>query len=218
MNDGMKPITAFSPESEKAYYSQNWPQEALPYLHLEPYLRCWVDGEAVFKGKTVLDIGAGECTYTRLIAERFSPTRVIACELFRERMLPAARENCDSCLSFVAGDCFRLPVHNESCDVVWRSLVLHQLPDLEDVVTEIRRVLKPQGLYLGFEPNPFNLGIMYRYLFRRHSKNQYLLTPADLGVFRVAGFDLETKFFYARFPSQRSRFLTTCLGIHARKA
>ena len=47
---------------------------------------------------------------------------------------------------------------------------------------------------------------------------QYLLTPADLGVFRVAGFDLETTFFYARFPSQRSRFLTTCLGIHARKA
>src|SRR2546428_6231040 len=36
--------------------------------------------------------------------------------------------------------------------------------------------------------------------FRHHSKNQYLLTPGDLGVFRAAGFDVQTTFFYAKFP------------------
>src|SRR5437667_5108700 len=98
----------FSKELEEGYYSKNWPEEAVRYSHLEPYLRCWLDPEAVFKGKTVLDIGAGECTYTRLIADRYGPHRVIACELFRQRMLPASRVNAFSNLHFIAGDCFRL--------------------------------------------------------------------------------------------------------------
>ena len=213
----MKDAT-FSKELEEGYYSQNWPEEPVRYSHLEPYLRCWLDPTAVFKGKTVLDIGAGECTYTRLIADRYGPHKVIACELFRQRMLPASRANAFSNLHFVAGDCFRLPVHDESCDVVWGSLVLHQLPNLEDVVAEIRRVLKPSGVYVGFEPNPFNPGILYRFFFGEHSRNQYLLTPDDLGVFRAAGFDVQTTFFYAKFPLLRSRFLTTCLGIQARKS
>lgn len=207
----------FSKQLEQDYYSRNWPSEAVPYLHLEPYLQCWLNPERIFKGKTVLEIGAGECGYSRMIVSRFGPKKVIACELFRERMLPAARANRNSRLSFVAGDCFKLPLRNESCDVVWGSLVLHQLLNLEDAVAEIRRVLSPQGLYLGFEPNPYNLGIVYRFLFKHHSPNQYLLTPGDLGVFRAAGFDLETTFFYAKFPRLRSRFLTTCMGIRANK-
>ena len=212
----MKDAT-FSKELEEGYYSKNWPEEAVRYSHLEPYLRCWVDPEAVFKGKTVLDIGAGECTYTRLIADRFGPTRVIACELFRQRMLPASRANSFSNLHFVAGDCFRLPFRNESFDVVWGSLVLSQLPDLEDAIAEIHRVLKPEGLYLGFEPNPFNLVIVYRFFFTHHSRNQYLLTPGDLRVFRDRGFDLQTTFFYGQIPALRNKYLTTCLGIQARK-
>src|SRR5436309_6890808 len=147
----------FSKELEEGYYSKNWPDEAVRYSHLEPYLRCWLDPEAVFKGKTVLDIGAGECTYTRLIAERFGPHRVIACELFRQRMLPASRVNAFSNLHFIAGDCFRLPVHDESCDVVWGGGILCQLPDLEHAVAEIHRVLKPSGVYIGVRQSPFQI-------------------------------------------------------------
>jgi ubiquinone/menaquinone biosynthesis C-methylase UbiE len=133
-------------------------------------------------------------------------------------MLPTARANRDSRLSFVTGDCFNLPVRNESCDVVWGSLVLSHLPNLEGAIAEIRRVLKPEGLYLGFEPNPFNLVIIYRLLFRNHSRNEYLLTPGDLKVFREQGFDLRITYFYSKFPTLRNRLLTTCLGIRARKA
>src|SRR2546422_10555492 len=86
----MKDAT-FSKELEESYYSKNWPEEAVGYSHLEPYLRCWGGPEAVFKGKTVLDIGAGECTYKQLIAYRFGPNRVIACEIFRQRMVTAYR-------------------------------------------------------------------------------------------------------------------------------
>src|SRR2546425_11147608 len=121
----------FSKELEEGYYSKNWPEDAVRYSHLEPYLRCWLDPEAVFKGKTVLDIGAGERTYTRLIADRFEPHRVIACELFRQRMLPASHVNSLSHLPFIAVDCFRLLVHDESREVICGKLVDCQLPQLQ---------------------------------------------------------------------------------------
>lgn len=214
----MTAFSSFSKDLERNYYSQQWPTEALPYAHLTPYLRCWLDPDETFRDKIVLDLGAGECTYTRLIAEHFKPKLIIACDLFGERMLPAARANSSPNLEFISGDCFRLPVRNESCDVVWGSLVLHQLPELAGAAREIHRVLKKHGTYVGFEPNPYNPVILSRFLFKRHSPNQYLLTPRHLKAFRQEDFDVQTTFFYARFPGLRNRFITTCLGIRATKS
>src|SRR5262245_26459391 len=100
---------SFSYDAEKQYYSQRWPEGAKPYLHLERYLRCWLEPDQLFRGNRVLDIGAGELTYTRLIADRFGPKEIVACELFRERMLPAFRENRNPSLKAVTGSCFQLP-------------------------------------------------------------------------------------------------------------
>jgi ubiquinone/menaquinone biosynthesis C-methylase UbiE len=176
-----------------------------------------MDPATVFRNKTVLEIGAGECGYSSLIVSRFSPRKVIACELFRERMLPAAGQNTHTALSFVAGDSYRLPFQGESCDVIWGSGVLNSLRGLTEVVAEIHRVLKPKGLYIGFESNSLNLGILYRYLFRPRSQNQYLLQEKDLVVFQRQGFELQTTFFYARFPKLRNKLLATCVGIRAQK-
>lgn len=209
----------FSHDLEKVYYSRKWPEEAKPYLHLEPYLRCWLDPEAVFQGKRVLDIGAGECTYTRLIAERFGPKEIVACELFRERMLPAARANRSSNLKFIAGDAFLLPFHDGCFDVVWGSGVLSQIPNLQDALFEIRRVLEGGGLYAGWEPNPFNAAIAYRYLFKPHSSNQYLFWPWWIrSQLKKTGFDVKIRYFYAKLPRMRNRFMGTCMGIVAHLA
>jgi ubiquinone/menaquinone biosynthesis C-methylase UbiE len=208
---------AFSYESEKVYYGQRWPQEAKPYLHLEPYLRCWLDPEAVFGGKRVLDIGAGECTYTRLIAEKFGPREIVACELFCERMLPAVRANRSPNLRFVAGDAFRLPFQDESFDIVFGSFVLCQLPDLDEIISEVRRVLLDNGHYIGIEPNPYHPIHLYRYIRGNHSPNQYLFGPQHLSAFRKAGFEVTIRYFYAKLPRILSRFLGTCMGIVAEK-
>ena len=207
----------FSYDFEKGYYSQRWPEEAKPYLHLEPYFRCWLDPDKVFARKRVLDIGAGECTYTRLVAERFGPKEVAACELFRERMLPAARANQNSSLSFVAGDCFQLPFKSATFDIVFGSFVLHQLPDLRDIVYEVRRVLSKRGCYIGIEPSPYSPVHLYRYVRGHHSPNQYLLRRKHLFTFRKVGFDVTIRYFCARVPRIRNRFLGTCMGIVAEK-
>ena len=207
---------AFSYEFEKGYYSERWPEEAKPYLHLEPYFRCWLDPEGVFGGKQVLDIGAGECTYSRLIADRFGSKVIVACELFRERMLPAVHANNNPNLKFVTGDCFRLPFQSGFFDTVFGSLVLHQLPDLEEVVNEVKRVLSDEGCYVGIEPNPFHPVHLYRYILGNNSPNQYLLGPKHLVAFKRAGFDVTFRYFYAKLPWLSNRFIGTCIGIMAK--
>lgn len=208
----------YSVAAEKAYYSQNWPSRALPYKHLQGYIDCWLpEAECLFGGKVVLDIGAGEATYTRMLAEAYFPSRIVACELFPERMMPAMRDNASENLSFVAGSCFCLPFADLTFDVVFGSLVLTQLPDLDLAIAEVNRVLKPGGAYIGIEPNPYNPIVLFRFLRGRHSKNQYLLKESHLSIFSSNDFSVDIRFFYARFPSFRSRFLTTCTGIIAFK-
>jgi SAM-dependent methyltransferase len=207
---------AFSYDGEKRYYSQHWPDIAKPYLHLERYLRCWLDPEKIFHGKRVLDIGAGELTYTRLIADCFHPKDIVACELFCQRMLPAHRENTNRTLKAVCGNCYRLPFRDASFDVAVASLVLSQLPELQNVIREISRVLKPGGVFIGWEPNPYNPIILYRYLATPRSPNQFMFWPKKfLPLFEAEGLSTSATFFYARLPWTRNRFLGTCIGIIA---
>jgi ubiquinone/menaquinone biosynthesis C-methylase UbiE len=200
------------------FYRSRWPQEAKPYLHLDAYLRCWMDPERIFGGRHVLEIGAGECTYTRLIADRYSPASVVGVELFRERLLPAFRENRNPVLAVTAADCYYLPFFGASFDVVLGSLVLSELSAAAAAVKEVARVLKPGGLYVGWEPNPFHMVNLYRYACKPHPVNAYLFWPWKARrIFVSGGFVVATRYFFARLPRTRSRFLGTCVGLMARK-
>jgi ubiquinone/menaquinone biosynthesis C-methylase UbiE len=205
----------FSYQKEKDYYSKAWPKKAISYKHLDPYLRCWLDPEEVFSNKRVLDIGAGECTYTRLIADRYEPETIVACELFQERMVPVARANENHKLYFISGNSFQFPFKKNSFDVIFGSFILHQLPGLDSIVSEIKRVLRKRGVYVGIEPNPFNPFILYRFYLKTHSPNQYLLSPRHLRIFSNEEFEVEIRFFYAKQPKIRSRFINICMGVIA---
>lgn len=208
----------FSFNAEFDYYSQRWPTQAKPYLHLEPYLNTWIDPLTVFSGKQILDVGAGECTYTRLIADRFKPKRIVACELFRERLMPAFRAGRSEQWKAVVGNCFAIPFRDHSFDVVFASLFLCEMPNLKDVLTEFRRLLKPGGIFVGFEPNPFHPVVLYRYLVKPRSDNHYLFWPRKvLPVFTSVGFQTRTQYFYGPKPNFRNRFLGTCIGMIATK-
>jgi ubiquinone/menaquinone biosynthesis C-methylase UbiE len=211
-------LKTFSYEAEAQYYGQHWPTEAKPYRHLEPYLRGWLDPEGIFTGKQVLDVGAGECTYTRLIAENFKPHNIIACELFRQRLMPAFRQGRSARWKPVVGNCFALPFRDQTFDVVFASLFLCEMPNLRDVLVEFQRLLKPGGVFVGFEPNPFHPVILYRYALKPRSANHYLFWPNKvLPIFASAGFVTRTSYFYGPIPWLRNRFFGTCIGLVARK-
>ena len=209
-------MKSYSYEDEIKYYKNN-PVRLKPYLHLEPYLTCWFDPKKIFENKVVLDIGAGECEYSRLIADKFDPKEITACDLISERMQLAKESNKNPKLKFVVGDCFNLPFKKNSFDVVFGSLILHQLPNLSYALSEVHRVLKDDGLYVGFEPNPFNLTILYRYLFKKHSSNQYLFWPWIISPqFEKVSFKIKICYFYSKLPFIKNRFIGTCIGIIAK--
>lgn len=206
----------YSYELERGYYLENPPTQPAPYKHLGPYFRCWLDESAVFKGKKVLEIGAGECQHSRYIADFFEPRLMVAVELIYERMLPSVRASGNTKLKPIVGDCFHLPIRPNYFDLVFGSLVLHQLPDLEKAAAEIRSVLKRGGLYIGIEPNPFWLKHLYNSFFMSHSPNQYLFWPRKfVPVFEGMGFSTDVRFFNARYPFMGTRFLSPCIGIEA---
>ena len=207
----------YSYELERKYYSESWPEKPVPYEHLEAYLTNWLNTEDVFNGKRVLDIGAGECAYTRLISAKFKPKEIIAADLFIKRMLPAAKNNRNGKLKFVQADLFQLPFANSSFDVVFGSLVLEQIPDLEDCISEISRILTKKGVYVGIEANTYNPKHLFRYFFGEHSANQFLLRGKHLKVFNKYGFDLKLKYFFGRNKLIRDPFLSTLIGIKAEK-
>ncbi|HMD80929.1 MAG TPA: class I SAM-dependent methyltransferase, partial [Anaerolineales bacterium] len=132
------------------------------------------------------------------------------------RMRPAFLENRNSRLKAVTGSCFQFPFRSDLFDVVFASGVLSQLPDLKDALGEVGRVLKPGGVFVSWDPNPFNPVILYRYLATPRSPNQFIFWPHKvLPLFKSSGLSASTKFFYARLPWTRNRFLGTCIGIVA---
>jgi malonyl-CoA O-methyltransferase len=132
----------------------------------------------LFEGKSVLDIGAGECAYTALIADELGASPVVALDLMYDRMLPAKQSLPASSVAFVQGSCYELPFRDASFDVVFGDLVLHHLPGLSSVIAEVRRVLRRPGWYVGLEPNFFNPVGTFLSFLRGHSANEYLLWPS----------------------------------------
>jgi len=114
-------------------------------------LGCGIPTEfaAIKDGQTVLDLGSGagnDCFVARNSVG--TKGKVIGVD-FSTAMLQRARENADilefNNVEFREGDIEKLPVTDQSIDVVLSNCVLNLVPNKEAVFAEIFRVLKPGG-------------------------------------------------------------------------
>ena len=101
------------------------------------------------KGDVVLDLGRGagnDCFIAR--HETGETGKVIGVD-FTEAMIEKARANADKLgfhnVEFRQGDIEKLPVGGNTIDVVVSNCVLNLVPDKEQAIKEIYRVLKPGG-------------------------------------------------------------------------
>lgn len=101
-----------------------------------------------------VDVGCGIGLISALLARKFG--RVIGVDVSR-RMVAKAREIMPQG-EFHAFDGRRLPLANDSADVVFAINVFHHvLPaDRQDLLADMRRILKPGGMAALFEHNPYN--------------------------------------------------------------
>ena len=101
----------------------------------------------IVRHKTVLDLATG----TGLIAKHIvnAAAHIEATDAAAEMIAQAKRDNRSAKLHFSVQDMFRLPYTEESFDVVIVSNALHIVPEPEKALSEIRRVLKNDGVLIA---------------------------------------------------------------------
>lgn len=141
-------------------------------------VRLAADVFADLKGIDVLDLGCGIGAYHPGLNGTFRELHGIDVS---ERSIAFARERSP----FVRYETFeggRLPYPDRRFDLVYTICVMHHVPppQWQDFVAEMHRVLKPGGLALVFEHNPYNPATQYIVRSCEIDKDAVLLRPGAL--------------------------------------
>ncbi|MGH8179323.1 MAG: malonyl-ACP O-methyltransferase BioC [Steroidobacter sp.] len=95
----------------------------------------------------VLDLGAGTGHAARALRQRYPDAQVIALDLSESMLRQAARQQrLFRRFQRLVGDAHRLPLKDASVDLVFSNLMLEWCADPDAAFSEMRRVLRPQGL------------------------------------------------------------------------
>ena len=125
--------------------------------------------------KKVLDIACGEGYGSALLAATAS--RVIGMDLDAAAVAHATAKYVRPNLEFKAGSCTDIQLADETLDVVVSFETIEHHDRHDEMLREIKRVLKPAGLCLISTPDRHN------YSEKRHYKNPYHVRELDLQEF-----------------------------------
>jgi len=116
-------------------------------------------GLASLSGKKILDAGCGPGTYGLMLAQ--TGNEVVGVEISPDSVQVANRRAKEKEVNFIAhvGDLEKLPFEDNTFDICFCGWVLHHFPDFNASVSELSRVLKPEGLIAIVEPNESNLAV-----------------------------------------------------------
>jgi len=141
----------------------------------------------------VLDLGCGIGGYHAGLEGRFEELH--GAEI-SERSIEVARKKYPF-VHYAHFEGEHLPYPDDRFDIVFAICVMHHVPPAEwdGFVQEMYRVIKPGGLGLIFEHNPYNPATQYIVRSCEIDKDAVLLRPRHLrAMFRNAGFkDAETR-------------------------
>lgn len=113
--------------------------------------------EAGCEVRTILDFGSGIGNAVKPLREQF-PDAQLTCLDVSARSLAVSREMHGEGPTYQVYDGRTLPFADASFDLVFTACVFHHIPETEHValLAELRRVLRPDGLFVLFEHNPWN--------------------------------------------------------------
>lgn len=106
------------------------------------------------ENKVILDLGCGIGEFSIKLASRCD-SKVIGIDITEASINYASKHNQLENIEYITGSAYDIPLKAETVDLVAGNAVLHHF-NLEKAMPEIKRVLKPGGLLIFFEPNMLN--------------------------------------------------------------
>jgi len=105
--------------------------------------------------RRVLDIGCGTGELARLAARHYGTSRVVGADFTRAMLENAAGASVGrperARLDFARATALKLPFADATFDLVTNAFVARNLSDLALAFREVRRVLRPEGVFLTLE-------------------------------------------------------------------
>ncbi|MDD3354507.1 class I SAM-dependent methyltransferase [Zoogloea sp.] len=118
--------------------------------HLHRYLLA----QSICKGKEVLDIASGEGYGSAILAEQAQ--HVIGVDISTEAVEHARKTYLAPNLDYRVGDCAAIPLPDHSVDVVVSFETIEHHTFHTEMISEIRRVLRPGGVLLISSPDKYH--------------------------------------------------------------
>lgn len=113
----------------------------------------WIFNQMRFpKSGSFLELGTGSAKFWRVNRERLLEGWTITLSDISEGMLEDARKNVADLpanFSFQQIDAQDIPFEEHTFDLVMANAMLYHVPDVDEAISEIRRVLKPGGRFYG---------------------------------------------------------------------
>lgn len=105
----------------------------------------------------ILDFGSGIGNSLPFMRNNFPESEITALDVSK-KSLDVARERFGDIADYIHFDGLTIPHRDEQFDVAFTACVFHHIPADEHVhmLREIHRTLKPGGLFMIFEHNPYN--------------------------------------------------------------
>lgn len=155
---------------------------------------------------SLLDVGCGP----GVVASFMSPhLGKLTCVDASAELLDAARERYPEIDFQLVANGEPLPFEDGTFDAVFFSCVLHHVPvpEWESFVSEVSRVVRPGGLVICVEHNPWNPLTVHVVNNCPFDEGVTLLSAPKVGqLFRGAGLEIEQTFFHIFFPGSLKAF------------
>lgn len=158
---------------------------AIEHLHRYAFAREYI------WGKNVLDIACGEGYGTHLLST--VAASVVGIDISAE-VIDHARSRYGDKVTFSVGSCTSIPLPDASMDAVVSFETLEHVAEHEEMLAEVKRVLRPGGILILSTPDKMT------YAVRPEDKNPFHVRELSTQEFR----DLLNKFFaFSYFLEQR---------------